>query len=93
MIWTSRNCDRCWKASRLKDDGDYTVFRCKVDEEITSQLMGDMEISERTYNITQMLDCPYRQEKRLARASVIDTSIYDKDTSIYNKGWGLFDSN
>lgn len=63
--WMDRNCDYCIKASRLKDNGvDYTKSRCKIQDEIFTQWMGrgDELISQRTYDVTQKADCPYRQE-------------------------------
>lgn len=63
--WMDRNCDNCIKASRLKDNGvDYTKSRCKIQDEILTQWMGrgDELISQRTYDVTQKADCPYRQE-------------------------------
>lgn len=63
--WMDRNCDYCIKASRLKDNGvDYTKSRCKIQDEILTQWMGrgDELISQRTYDVTQKADCPYRKE-------------------------------
>ena len=65
MIWTSNNCDQCHKQSKYKlDEDEYTKFVCKIDMEINGQMAGLQEISERTYNITQQADCPYRQAVR-----------------------------
>lgn len=64
--WMDRNCDYCIKASRLKDNGvDYTKSRCKIQDEILTQWMGrgNELISQRTYDVTQKADCPYRQEQ------------------------------
>ena len=66
MNWTARNCDRCWKASRLKPGGDYTAYRCRINAQIDAQITGLWEISVQTYQVAQMRDCPYRQEQRPA---------------------------
>ena len=63
MVWTDRNCDRCVKASRLRETkagGEYTKFRCAMQKEI----LLDEYVSKRTYDICQKRDCPHRQETR-----------------------------
>lgn len=68
MVWFELNCDHCWKASiyseRIKD---YTKFKCKINAEVIMQIAGYDEISQRTYDITQKRDCPFKQEKRLIK--------------------------
>ena len=64
MNWTARNCDRCWKSSRPKPDGDYTAYRCRINAQIDAQAVGISEISQRTYDIAHLRDCPHRQEQR-----------------------------
>ena len=65
MQWVERNCDRCWKQSKLNEKtGQYTRYYCKINEEIDLQMMGEMAVNTKTYVIAQMRDCPNRQEKR-----------------------------
>lgn len=67
--WIDRNCDRCVKSARLKVNNvshisEYTKSRCKIWDEIGEQWLGygNEPVSLRTYDATQRLDCPYRQE-------------------------------
>lgn len=68
MVWTDRNCDRCVKASHLRETiawEEYTKFRCAVQKEIIlAAAFPDEYVSKRTYEICQKRDCPYRQETR-----------------------------
>lgn len=68
MVWTARNCDRCVKASHLRETiagVEYTTFRCVVQKEIIlTAAFPDEYVSKRTYDICQKRDCPYRQETR-----------------------------
>ena len=68
MAWTARNCDRCVKASHLRETiagEEYTSFRCAVQKEIILEAtFPDVYVSKRTYDICQKLDCPNRQETR-----------------------------
>lgn len=68
MVWTDRNCDRCVKASHLRETiagEEYTKFRCVVQKEIIlAAAFPDEYVSKRTYKICQKRDCPYRQETR-----------------------------
>ena len=65
MWWTGRNCDLCVKASHLRESvagEEYTAFRCAINKEITLECAGMIEnVSQRTYDICQKADCPYRQ--------------------------------
>lgn len=63
MVWIDRNCDRCVKASHLRETkagGEYTKFRCAMQKEI----LLDEYVSKRTYDICQKRDRPYRKETR-----------------------------
>ena len=68
MMWTARNCDRCVKASHLRETiagEEYTTFRCAVQRGIIlDNDFPDEYVSKRTYDICQKQDCPYRQETR-----------------------------
>lgn len=68
MVWTARNCDRCVKASHLRETiagEEYTAFRCVVQKEIIlAAAFPDEYVSKRTFDICQKLDCPNRQETR-----------------------------
>jgi len=68
-LWMERNCDRCYKSPKTHTDQhdslEYiTKSRCAIWDEIGHQCFGsgDDPVSERTYNATQSLDCPYRKE-------------------------------
>ena len=64
-VWTERNCDRCYKSPKMKNDGEYyTKSRCRIFDELDVQLLGygNEPVSERTYNVTHMRKCPYRKE-------------------------------
>ena len=62
-LWIERNCDRCYKSSRIKKNNDYTKSRCRIFDEIFIQWMGygNELVSQRTYDTTQRLYCPYRK--------------------------------
>ena len=68
MTWTANNCDKCIKASHLRETiagVEYTTFRCSVQREIIlASAFVDEYVSKRTYDICQKRDCPYRQETR-----------------------------
>ena len=68
MEWTAHNCDRCVKASHLRETiagEQYTTFRCAIQREIIlDNDLPDEYVSKRTYNICQKRDCPYKQEIR-----------------------------
>jgi hypothetical protein len=68
MWWTGRNCDLCVKASHLRESvagEEYTAFRCAINKEITLECAGMIEnVSQRTYDICQKADCPYKQTER-----------------------------
>lgn len=69
-FWLACNCDRCVKASRLiNNNGDYTKCRCAVQRDIITQMMGygNEEINERSYEATQKVICPYKQEHHKPR--------------------------
>ena len=63
--WESRNCDRCWKSSRLKDnEKEYTKVKCAIQRDIFTRMISNQPISQRTIDICSHADCPYRQEQR-----------------------------
>ena len=68
--WESHNCDRCWKSSHIKrgsdpDFPDWTPIKCAIQRDIFDRMCdGSALISQRTYDICQKHDCPYRQEQR-----------------------------
>ena len=66
MFWVSRNCEQCWKSSKYIEKEDrYTPIRCAVERDIFTRMITDKTpISQRSYDICQQSDCPYRQEKR-----------------------------
>ena len=68
--WEARNCDRCWKSSHIKrgsdpDFPDWTPITCAIQRDIFTRMVTDKQpISQRSYDICQKEDCPYRQETR-----------------------------
>ncbi|MBO7510652.1 MAG: hypothetical protein J6T35_05650 [Bacteroidales bacterium] len=70
MLWYDHNCDRCWKSSRLKKEGDtkyedeYTKIICAIQRDIFTRMYSIEPISQRTIDACHKADCPYRQEKR-----------------------------
>lgn len=66
--WQFRNCDKCVKASVYKEKKDvYTNYKCTIQRDIDGQVIGLQEVPLRSYNATQLADCPYRQTERKAR--------------------------
>ena len=80
--WTSRNCDRCIKASVMKADGSYTKVRCAVQRDIFARMYSDRPISQRSYDACQKLMCPYSVTVRKPRIKKIEgpTLFEDEDT-------------
>lgn len=64
--WNERNCERCIKASRCKketkDGQEYTNCRCSIQRDIFIRMMCNEPISQRTIDVCNMNDCPYRKE-------------------------------
>lgn len=69
-MWEARNCNRCWKSSHIKRGSDpnfpdWTPITCAIQRDIFTRMVTDEQpISQRSYDICQMLDCPLRQETR-----------------------------
>ncbi len=72
MMFEERNCDRCWKSSRLKNDsvnlktGEavYTKIICAIQRDIFTRMYSNEPIAQRTIDICRSFTCPYRQERR-----------------------------
>lgn len=65
MRWEERNCNRCWKSSRLKDnEKEYTKVKCAIQRDIFTRMYSNEPISQRTIDVCRMRDCPYRKENR-----------------------------
>ena len=67
--WIERNCDRCWKATREKGEDSlgiqqYTKCHCSIQRDIATRMWTNELIAQRTIDICQKPDCPYRQEHR-----------------------------
>ena len=65
--WDARNCLQCVKAIHVKrgsgpDYPDYTKSRCAIERDIYLRMHSDKPISQRTIDICQQSDCPFRQE-------------------------------
>ena len=68
MMWEERNCDRCHKSSHLtKDQTGYTKIVCAIERDIINRMWSNEPIAQRTIDICNMTDCPYRKEKRSVR--------------------------
>ena len=70
MMFEDRNCNRCWKSSHLRKEGDtryedeYTVIRCAIQRDIFTRMGSNEPISQRTIDICRSGVCPFRQDKR-----------------------------
>ena len=65
--WNERNCERCIKASRFKRETiageEYTNCNCAIQRDIITRLLDkSWPISQRTIDVCNMTDCPYRKE-------------------------------
>ena len=64
MIWEGLNCDRCTKNSHIKEDGNsFTIIKCAIQRDIFTRMFSNEPIAQRTIDICQMKDCPYRKEE------------------------------
>lgn len=69
MLWTERNCNRCYKSSHIKagsdpDNPEYTRITCAIERDIFTRMGSNEPISQRTIDACHNADCPYRQNKR-----------------------------
>lgn len=63
--WTFRNCDNCVKQSHYNEKNDtYSQFRCSIDRDISMQQVGLNEVNLKSWETTQLKDCPYIQTVR-----------------------------
>lgn len=63
MRWDERNCERCIKGSRYNEKTEsYSKTRCAIQRDIFTRMYSNEPISQRTIEVCQMLDCPYRKE-------------------------------
>jgi len=63
--WQHRNCDNCVKQSRYNEKNDtYSRFRCTIDRDISMQQVGLQEVNVKSWEATQLKDCPYIQTER-----------------------------
>lgn len=65
--WDARNCQHCIKASRYKGENtygedDYTKCRCSIQRDIFTRMYSNEPISQRTIDVCNKTDCPYRLE-------------------------------
>ncbi len=61
--WLEHNCEGnppCIKRQRVHRDGS-GPFYCTIQRDICLQWFGSTEINEKTYNATQVWNCPYKQ--------------------------------
>lgn len=69
--WNERNCERCIKACKFKketkDGQEYTKCRCSIQQDIFTGMVSNEPISQRTIDVCNMTDCPYRKEHYPAR--------------------------
>lgn len=70
-VWIERNCERCIKASRFKRETiageEYTKCRCSIQQDIFIRRVCKEPISQRTIDVCNMTNCPYRKEHYPAR--------------------------
>ena len=63
--WTFRNCDKCVKQSHYNEKTDtYSAFICSIDKDISMQQVGLNEVNLKSWETTQLKDCPYIQTER-----------------------------
>lgn len=67
-IWTTRNCDRCVKSAHYRGEDVcgmdmYTKCRCSIYRDIGTRMFSNEPIAQRTIDICQKRDCPFRQER------------------------------
>lgn len=56
--WRERNCERCVKAAKLKEDGHWTKGRCQTELEIAMGFVGSDAFSKRTLERCSHAQCP-----------------------------------
>lgn len=69
MNWTQRNCAQCVKSRSVRPskcpqsalDEDTPNYRCSVEREIDWQMIGNDEVSQRSYDATHKTNCPFKQ--------------------------------
>lgn len=69
MNWTGNNCANCIKSRSIRPskrpqsafDEDVPNYRCSVEREIDWQMLGNSEVSQRSYDTTHNADCPFKQ--------------------------------
>ncbi len=60
--WTFRNCDNCVKQSHYNKKKDtYSAYKCTIDRDIALQQVFDEPINLKSWETTQLKDCPYIQ--------------------------------
>lgn len=53
-LWTGRNCDRCFKASKYNEKTDtYTKYRCAIQKHIYEAYLCDGRGNKRDYEATR----------------------------------------
>ena len=63
-FWFARNCECCIKDSHLNKEGPgYTKIKCAIQRDIFTRMYSDEPIAQRTIDICQMNDCPYKKEE------------------------------
>lgn len=65
MEWQSRNCEQCVKAVFYNEKKDYyPKYRCAIQKHIEIAAIADGTGSQRDYNATHSVICPYRATER-----------------------------
>ena len=61
--WSARNCDKCIKSPKMviSDLIAYTKCRCAIYRDIELRMCSDEPIAQRTIDICNKAECPYRQ--------------------------------
>ena len=63
--WQYHNCDRCQKSSKYNPKTDsYSQYRCSIQRDIDAQVIGCMDVSIRSYKVTQLSECQHIQTER-----------------------------
>jgi hypothetical protein len=71
--WTFRNCDNCVKQSHYNEKKDtYSAFKCSIDRDISMQQIFDDPVNLKSWETTQLRDCPYIQtERKVSKKRII----------------------
>ena len=63
--WQDNNCGNCVKAIWYNEKTDsYPQYRCAIQRDIEAQSAGLLEINQRSYEVAQQQECPFKKTER-----------------------------